>query len=216
MQPMSLQKFTRLARLLLVAALLAGIGPPAIAAERSADAETFVADLADQVIAVSREVATDPAAHVDELTRLLDRSTDVRLVGRLVLGKVWRSASEAQRQEYLALFRDYVLAGLVRRLGGATGIERVEITGSRKLRGEDSMVATRVVLGKGGPPTNVEWRVRHSGDRHQVIDVVVEGVSLVVTNRNEFGAIASQRGMAGLLDQLREWRALPTKDRPAA
>ena len=51
---------------------------------------------------------------------------------------------------------------------------------------------------------------------YRIIDVVAEGVSLAVTTRNEFGAIVSQRGMDGLLAQLRERRALPSQQQPTA
>src|SRR3954451_16347198 len=205
-------------RALIVAGLvaLAPMAAGAAYADGSPGAEKFVPGLADQAIALSRKVAGNPAAHTAELTALLDRSTYVALVGRLVLGRQWRSMDEAQRREYQGMFRDYVLAGLVRRLGGVEGIERVDVTGSRLAQGEDSMVGTRIKLGRGAQPANVEWRVRQAGDSYKIIDVVVEGVSLVVSNRNQFGSIVNQRGVDGLLDQLREWRALPAQQRPAA
>ena len=107
-------------------------------------------------------------------------------------------------------------SGLVRRLGGTKGVERVEVTGSRLVGNEDSMVSTRINLGNEGSPHNVEWRVRQGDAGHRIIDVVAEGVSLAVTTRNEFGAIVSQRGMDGLLAQLRERRALPSQQQPTA
>ena len=202
-------------RVLMVAGLVV-LAPAVAAAQGSQGAEQFVSGLTEQAIDLSRQVAANPTAHTVELTQLLDQSTDVKLVGRLVLGQQWRKIGEAQRQEYLGLFRDYVLAGLVRRLGGTKGVERVEVTGSRLVRGKDSMVSTRIALGNGGSPANVEWRVRQENAGYRIIDVVAEGVSLVVTNRNEFGAIVSQRGMDGLLAQLREWRTLPLQQQPAA
>ena len=203
-------------RQVLMVAGLVVLAPAVAAAQGSAGAEQFVSGLTEQAIALSRQVAANPTAHTVELTRLLDQSTDVRLVGRLVLGQQWRRLSEAQRQEYLGLFRDYVLAGLVRRLGGTKGVERVEVTGSRLVGNEDSMVSTRINLGNEGSPHNVEWRVRQGDAGYRIIDVVAEGVSLAVTTRNEFGAIVSQRGMDGLLAQLRERRALPSQQQPTA
>ena len=106
----------------MVAGLVA-LAPAVAAAQGSAGAEQFVSGLTEQAIALSRQVAANPTAHTVELTQLLDQSPDVRLVGRLVLGQQWRRLGEAQRQEYLGLFRDYVLAGLVRRLGGTKGVD---------------------------------------------------------------------------------------------
>ena len=133
-----------------------------------------------------------------------------------MLGRYWRTASSEQRHEYLELFRGYVLAGLSRRMGGAKRIEKVDVTGSQPARGQDSMVATLITLGNGAPPSRVEWRVRRTGDGYRIVDVVAEGVSLVLTNRNEFGAIVAKSGLDGLLRQLREWRDHPGGRAPEA
>ena len=175
--------------------------------------EGFLSELAQEAITLSRSGSDGQAG---QLEQLLDRSTDIPLVGRLVLGRYWRAAGAEQRRDYLALFRGYVVAGLTRRLGGANGIEKVEVTGSQPARGRDSMVATLITLGNGAPPSRVEWRVRSTGAGYRIVDVVAEGVSLVVTNRNEFGAIVAKSGLDGLLHQLREWSGQPAEQRPTA
>ena len=199
-------------RLVLAMALVLWV-PAAVSAAGSGDADGYVGELAQEAIALSR---SGPDGQADRLEQLLDRSTDIPLVGRLVLGRYWRTASAEQRKDYLELFRGYVLAGITRRLGGAKGVEKVEVTGSRPGRGQDSMVATLVTLGNGAAPSPIEWRVRRTGDGYRIIDVTVEGVSLVVTNRNEFGAIVAKSGLDGLLQQLREWRDQPAAQRPTA
>ena len=199
-------------RLVLAMALVLFV-PTLAVAEASNGAEGYIGELAQEAIALSPS-ATD--GQEGQLEQLLDRSTDIAVVGRLVLGRYWRTASAEQRQEYLKLFRGYVLAGLSRRLGGTRGIEKVEVTGSRPARGQDSMVATLITLGNGASPSRLEWRVRRVGDGYRIVDVVAEGVSLVLTNRNEFGAIVAKSGLDGLLQQLREWSKRPTEQRPAA
>ena len=183
------------------------------AASAQGKPEGFVSELAQEAIALSR---SDTGGGTEQLERLLDSSTDVALVGRLVLGRHWRTATTAQRQDYLTLFRGYVLAGVTRRLGGANGIDKIEVTGSQPASGRDSMVATLITLGNGAEPSRVEWRVRRMGGGYRIVDVVAEGVSLVVTNRNEFDAIVARSGLDGLLGQMREWSKQPTEQRPAA
>ena len=199
-------------RLVLAMALVLWV-PAAASAAGSGGAEGYVGELAQEAIALSR---SGPDGQAGRLEQLLDRSTDIPLVGRLVLGRYWRTASAEQRKDYLELFRGYVLAGITRRLGGSNGVEKVEVTGSRPGRGQDSMVATLVTLGNGAAPSPIEWRVRRTGDGYRIIDAAVEGVSLVVTNRNEFGAIVAKSGLDGLLQQLREWREQPAAQRPTA
>ena len=65
------------------------------------------------------------------------------------------------------------------------------------------LVSTRVI--GGGPPLKVDWRVRERDDGGLVaIDVIVEGVSLIVTQRSEFAAVIERQGMDGLLAELRQ------------
>ena len=64
---------------------------------------------------------------------------------------------------------------------------------------------TTTILDNVGPPLQVDWRIREldTGDL-VAIDVIVEGVSLIVSLRSEFGAVVERRGMDGLLAELRE------------
>src|SRR5262245_40007128 len=100
--------------------------PPLVfPASGTGSAEGYVKDLAQQAIALARPGADGQAAKVEQL---LDRSTDVATVAKLVLGRNWGTASPGQREEYLKLFRGYVLAGISRRLGAAKGIVQVAVT----------------------------------------------------------------------------------------
>ena len=104
----------------------------------------YVGELAQQAIALAQ---SNPEGRAAQVEQLLDRSTDVPTVGRLVLGRHWALATQAQRDEYLKLFRGYVLAGVSRRLGAAQGIVKVDVTGSQPATNDDRMVATRITLG---------------------------------------------------------------------
>jgi len=194
-------------RAALVATLAACLLPrPARAAAAVPEAEAFIARLGERVAAVRRE--RDETARRRQLGALLDEAADVPLMGRLVLGRHWRATDEAQRRAYLDLFRAYCLDGLTARLGGLTGDERVVVTGSAPAKGEDSMVSTEIIhAAPGQPPVKMDWRVRRVRGRHKIIDVVAEGVSLIVTNRTEFDTIVTRGGIDGLLAQLRAWRS---------
>jgi phospholipid transport system substrate-binding protein len=188
------------------AALAAAAAPRVARAAPAADAEGFIEQLGAKTIAISQ--GGDPTARLDEITALLDQAADVPLIAQLVLGRHWRSLDEAQRQEFVAVFREYILGGIARRLGGSGGVREVAVTGSRRARGDDSMVRTEVTLANGNPPARVDWRVRRQDDgSFKIIDVVAEGVSLVVTTRSEFDSAVARGGIDGLLDQMREWGA---------
>ena len=107
-------------RLVLAMALVLWV-PAAASAAGSGGAEGYVGELAQEAIALSRSGSDGQAGRLEQL---LDRSTDIPLVGRLVLGRYWRTASAEQRKDYLELFRGYVLAGISGGSAGPTGSRR--------------------------------------------------------------------------------------------
>ena len=138
----------------------------------------------------------------------MEQRTDLTLLGRLILGRQWRLATPAQRAEYDRLFRDYMLRAFVQRLRPYAGAdvgavqERFRIDGSHAVTARDVVVQSSLTP-PSSPPLRVEWRVRQRHGESRVIDLVVEGVSLLVTHRSEFGAVLDSRGMEGLLAELR-------------
>jgi phospholipid transport system substrate-binding protein len=66
------------------------------------------------------------------------------------------------------------------------------------------MVSSKIVRTKGQSPANVDWRVRKKGDKLAIIDVVGEGVSAVVTWRQEYAEVLEQQGIDGLLARLKQ------------
>ena len=170
----------------------------------SADAaRQMIQDVGVQVLAVLRDPALDNQQKFDRLVALLDGPIDLDIIARLILGRHWRSASEAQQVEYLQLFRSFALDNLASRLHVYDG-QDFEIVGAQAVNERDAVVATRVT-GGGRPVLKVDWRVRELDDGDLVaIDVIVEGISLIVTQRSEFSSVIERRGMDGLLAELRQ------------
>jgi phospholipid transport system substrate-binding protein len=188
-------------RLAPVLLLLAGRSAQATV---SADAaRQMIQEVGTQVLAILRDQGLDNRQKFERLVALLDGPIDLELIARLILGRHWRSASEAQRTEYLQLFRAFALDNLASRLHVYDG-QDFEIVGAQAVDERDAVVATRVT-GGGRPPLKVDWRVRARDDGHLVaIDVIVEGISLIVTQRSEFSAVIERQGMDGLLAELRQ------------
>jgi phospholipid transport system substrate-binding protein len=170
----------------------------------SADAaRQMIQEVGVEVLAVLRDPALANQQKFERLVALLDGPIDLEIIARLILGRHWRTASEAQRAEYLELFRAFALDNLASRLHVYDG-QDFEIVGAQAVNERDAVVATRVT-GGGRPPLKVDWRVRErDGGDLVAIDVIVEGVSLIVTQRSEFSAVIERSGMDGLLAELRE------------
>ena len=191
--------FTR--RGLLAGALALGLVRPASATTVDA-AGAFVDRLGQDTISVLDRVGKDPVARQQAIAALLDESVDLELIARLCLGRHWRAASEAQREQYVDLFRANVLAVLARRMGYYTGGEKFVVTAARPA-GDDAMIASEIIYTTNDPPLKIEWRARVTEGKPIIIDVLPEGVSLVLTYRSEFDEVISRNGLDGLLTELR-------------
>ena len=163
----------------------------------------FVKALGERAIAVLTAEGSTPEARRAQYRELLDEGFAVNTIGRFVLGRYWRAATPEERDEYLRLFRDFVLDTYSQRLDGYAG-ETFEVIKSRPLDEQDTMVSTEI-RGSTGPSIHVDYRVRTHDGTHQIVDVLVEGISLLVTQRAEFASVINREGFEGLLARLREY-----------
>jgi phospholipid transport system substrate-binding protein len=178
------------------------IGPSSARAQASLGAERYIRSLADQTVDVLKRSRTDQAALIQDMAEILGQTVDFAIVARIVLGRNWPRASDTQQREYANLFRAYTLGILAQRFSQYAGTERFVVTGSQPAGSGDAMVSTRIIY-TDYPPLSIDWRVRDGGGSPTIVDVIVEGVSLVLTYRAEFDAIVSRRGLEGLLQDLR-------------
>lgn len=178
-----------------VAALLPPHQPAAAAA--AASPEAFINDLASAALKTIANKATD-ADRETAFRKLLDANFDVPQISRFVLGRYWRTASDAEKQEFLSLFETYVVRAYSNRFGDYSG-ESVKVTGSRS-QGDLFIVASEILQTNGAPPVRVDWIVHKSGDDYRISDVSVEGVSMVLTEKQQFAAVIQRdgAGVAGL------------------
>ncbi len=194
-------------RRLLLALIAAGLLPIGWQVSRAApsvqDARALIEQVSAKVLAILSDQAMTDRQKFDALVKLLDGPIDLNLVARLILGRHWRTVDEAQRQEYLALFREYALANLAAKLHLYRG-QSFEVTGARVVSEQDALVTSRI-LSNGEPPLQVDWRLRErDGGAPVTIDLIVEGVSLIVTLRSEFASVIERQGFDGLLVELRQ------------
>ncbi len=196
--------FPRLRSLVFIAAVLAIAAPaaPAKAVANPDDAAAFVKTLGESAIAVLTDPKADAAERRRRYRELLDNGFAVKTIARFVLGRYWRIATPDQRDEYLRLFREFVLETYTSRLDNYAG-EEFKVTGAQPLDEKDTIVTTEIVSGD-GPPIRVDYRVRKRKGEYKIVDVVVEGVSLITTQRQEFASIVNRDGIEGLIALLRK------------
>ncbi len=160
----------------------------------------------DQVLAVLNDSSLDDDQRRASIEKIAYARFDMYTMSRLVLARAWKRFSEQQREEYIAEFKQY----LANNYGGRINRydqEEVEILGLREEPRGDVTVKTRIVGGE-FEDTEVDYRMRQKDDQWLVIDVVIEGISMVSNFRDQFKEVLSRGGPDHLLEKLREKNAL--------
>jgi phospholipid transport system substrate-binding protein len=140
----------------------------------------------------------------EERRRLLEQVIGDRFnypeMAKRSLGAQWRTLTDAERLEFVELFRNLLSRSYLGKIEGYSG-EQVQYLGER-LEGGYAEVRTRLVTGKAEIP--LDYRLLNSSSDWRVYDVVVDGVSLVNNYRSQFARILRSSSHADLVEQLRK------------
>lgn len=190
-------------RALMIGMAFALLMPAAAMAQKKEDpAVAFVQKMGEAALTELTDKDIKGADREKRVRDLLRKNFDVQTIGRAALGTHWRSASDAQRKEYLTLFEDMIVRTYAQRFGEYTG-QQFRVNGSKPTTRPDDTIVSSHVIQQGAPPLLIEWRVRHTGGQYKVIDVFIENVSMMITQRSDFDAVVQRNGMDGLLASLR-------------
>jgi phospholipid transport system substrate-binding protein len=190
-------------RRLVVASLLALPAlslQPAVAATDPAAARAMIEKLAADTVAVLRSTEVGSQDRAQKLAQILRRGFDLPYLAQLAVGRGWRDMSQAERDRFIKVFTEWVVQTQSVRLGQYAG-EQFEVGQTQPTGDRDVMVASKISGGKLTQPVDVDWRVR-SSRAPLIIDVVIAGVSMVVTYRNEFQPIIQRGGVQALIEEL--------------
>jgi phospholipid transport system substrate-binding protein len=185
-------------RPLSVIVLVFGLAVGAARAAPAADPAGFINDLVTTALKAldNKQLSTDDRAR--QFKELLEQDFDMPRIGRFVLGRYWNDSSDQDKQQFQKLFQEYVVRAYAQRFSEYSG-ETVKIMGSRPESETSTIVQSQILRTDGAPPAKVDWRVRKSDNGFKIVDVDVEGVSMVLTQREEFGSVMQRSGgIAGL------------------
>ncbi len=131
---------------------------------------------------------------------LLAENFDIAMIGRYVLGAAWRKASGEQRARYQSQFRTWVLSTYSQRLANYSG-GTMSVSDAKPYGKKDVLVSTQFDR-PSGKPLVAGWRVRQKDAGYRILDLIIEGVSMAMTQREEFRSIVRQKGVDGLISML--------------
>ncbi len=157
------------------------------------DAQAFVQSMVDNGLAFLSDESLDKADKAQKFKTLLNESFDLDAISKFAVGRYWRNMSEEQQEEYTSLFKTMLVDVYSKRFDEYQG-QSVKITGSEPLNEKDTIVKSKIISPKSNNDVPVEWRVRKKGNQYKVIDVLVAGVSMSVTQRSDFSSVIQRGG----------------------
>lgn len=193
-----------LRRVFLAVVLLCVAGLPAHATPSEAAAKALIDGMASDAISVLSAPGRSETQVAAKFHAILKQNFNIDEISRFVLGRFWRTASPAQLADYQSLFEDYVVGIYANRFRQYSG-ETVSVIGSRVENGH-VIVSSTINLTSGAKPVLVEWKVGDGPEgRPMVDDVIIEQVSMSITQRSEFSTIIQNGGgkVDVLISQLR-------------
>ncbi len=176
--------------------LLSGLaGPPAPARAGEVDhpAARVITVLGQDVAAVLANDSLGEAEQAAAFRRLLLQRFDTARIADFVLGRYRQRGSDAERAAFRAVFVDYIVATYARRLSRYEG-EMPRVEGLVPDDRPGHVTVRSRVRPPSGPAVEVLWRLHEGGEGWRIVDVVVEGVSLGITQRAEFAAFLGANG----------------------
>jgi phospholipid transport system substrate-binding protein len=128
---------------------------------------------------------------------------------RLAVGRGWAQASPEQKKKLVTEFRNMLVRTYSNAIGAYEG-QSMKVMPVRMKPGDTDVTVHNQFIRPGGKPVLVDYSMRKTDKGWKIYDIVVEGVSLVLTYRSEFDAVVKQDGIEGLIKRLSQ------KNTPAA
>lgn len=166
------------------------------------EAQHYAQGLGNQALAIIANNERAKEQKRAQLERLFSQSVDIPWIGRFVMGRFWRQATQEQKNRYLRQYEKFLLRHYTERFADYSG-GSFTITGVKAEEKDEFTVSMTIQSDEPqGEPVLVDYRLRHEAAGFKIFDIIVEGVSMIATQRSEFSSVAGNRGIDYLIDKL--------------
>lgn len=167
-------------------------------------AQELIKGMASDAISTLSAANSDQNQIKTKFHEILAKNFDLNGIAKFVLGRYWRITTPEQQDEYTHLFENYIVGIYANRFSQYSG-ETVSVESARQDQ-DATIVSSHINLTKGNQPVLVEWKVIDGSNGAPVVsDVIIENVSMSLTQRSEFSTLIQNNGgkIESLLAQLR-------------
>ena len=145
----------------------------------------FVSNFADSAINILSDNEILEGEKNSKFTDLVMSAIDLNLISKFVLSKSWKNATDDQKERYIQAFKDYFINSYANKLDQYSG-EQVEVVDAEEA---GKYVIVNSFIYREGTDTlkiNLKWRLLNRDNEIKIIDLNIEGISLIIAQREEF------------------------------
>lgn len=182
-------KFVLFFKILFIAILINSYFINQSANSYSSDPKQFITEVVDEAIKTLGDKNLNQETKNNVIEKIALEAVDIRALGLYSLGEIRTTLSPEQLEKYQSLFERYFIKSLISRLTDYSK-QTINIFGSETLNENYTMVNSRIAANDKNPEIKVDWRVYTKNiDKPLIRDLVVEGLSLARTQKEEFNSI---------------------------
>ncbi len=156
------------------------------------NAETFMKTIGDEVISLLTDKTITDQERANQFREILQTRFNVKAIGKFVLGRYWKQASDEEKQKFLELFKETTVASYATRFKEYTS-ERFEILNSRAEPDGGVIVSSQIVR-PNGQVIPIDWKIFEKNGELRIYDVILEGISMGITQRSEYASVIQKGG----------------------
>jgi len=163
------------------------------------DPGSYVMEITESAINTLTDKSVNQSIKEVQFGKLFDKNFDVPSISRFVLGKYWKQASIDQKKKFIKSFRNYIVKTYSSRFNEYSG-EQLKLLNTENESNPKIFLVHTALERQDAPMIKVDWRIGKKKDRFVILDIIIEGISLAITQRSEFVSVIDQN--EGNIDQL--------------
>lgn len=161
---------------------------PCIAAEHPRPpVQEFVENVGNQIIRILVDQKSDFDTRQEKFRVVLRENFNIKSIAKFVIARYWRTLNEAQKDEFISLFENTLVENYSAQFNNYSN-ETLKVTNQQETKDGGFIIQSQVIRPAGGPPLNVDWKVFERKDGFKIYDIIVNGVSLSITQRSLYAS----------------------------
>ena len=165
------------------------------------NAEAFVLKLTDEAKIIFNDKSLNKDSRLKKLNDLSSKYLDLDALASYTLGDYREKATNSERENFNKLFREYFIKNMSSKLNDFAD-QDLKVINSKKINENNIIVSTKIFSKKDAQEIAVEWRIFTKDSKLLARDLVVEGLSLARTQKEEFSSIIASKGFVGVISAL--------------